>query len=470
MKPLTGEIAFASIDDIAKRLRDRELRSQDLTQHLLERIATVDPTLHSYLNVMGESALREAKAADDELDAGNCRGPLHGVPLGVKDLCDIEGMPTTCASRVLDAPPATRDATVVQRLRSAGAVVLGKLNLTEFALSGYHPDFPVPLNPWNPELHPGGSSSGSGVAVAAGLCFGAIGTDTGGSIRLPSAWNGVVGLKPTYGRVSRHGVFPLSHSLDHIGAMTRRVADAARMYAAMAGYDPNDPTSLTASVTTPKFPSRPPSLRGLRIGYDDEYATAPTMPDVSASIRDVRDALADLGAEIVDVKVPLSNDTLQAWFVLCAADTLIDHEPLVNRRRADYGTTFGTFLDYAKTIDGLTYARAHRNRIEFAGALRAMFDRCDALLCPGAFSTAPPAAAVGPQDPFTPEIAPFLRFTGPFNFSGSPTLSVPAGFSPEGMPYGFQLVGHHLGEATILRIGHAYELATRHWHRRPPCG
>ncbi len=241
-------LCFLSLSELSAALRKREVTSVEATRAVLDRIHKLNPTLRAYLHVMDDSALRHAEVADKEIAAGKYRGPLHGVPIAVKDLCWTKGVPTTCASKVLRDFHPDSNATVVDRFEAAGAVLLGKLHLTEFAMAWYHPEIPTPINPWDAKLWPGASSSGSGVAVAAGLCYAAIGTDTGGSIRFPSAANGIVGLKPTYGRVSRYGVFPLGESLDHLGPMTRSVADAALVLAAIAGRDPLDDTSLDASL------------------------------------------------------------------------------------------------------------------------------------------------------------------------------------------------------------------------------
>src|SRR6266478_3114351 len=239
-------LCFLTLGELSARLRRREVTSAAATRAVLDRIHQLNPTLRAYLTILDDSALSQAVAADKEIAAGKWRGPLHGVPVAVKDLCWTKGVPTTCASKVLRDWRPDSNATVVDRFEAAGAVLLGKLHLTEFAMAWYHPEIPGPLNPWNPALWPGASSSGSGAATAAGLCYASIGTDMGGSIRFPSSANGIVGLKPTYGRVSRFGVLPFSESLDHVGPMARSVADVAIMFDAIAGRDPNDPTSLDA--------------------------------------------------------------------------------------------------------------------------------------------------------------------------------------------------------------------------------
>jgi len=460
------DLCFADLIGLAARIRSREVSPVEVTRTVLGRIAALDGRLHSFITVLPERALEAATRAEAEITAGHYRGPLHGIPIGVKDLCATRGVRTTCASVVLANWVPDHDAAVVERLEAAGAVILGKLNLTEFALGGYHPDLPIPCNPWDLGRHAGGSSSGSGVAVAAGLCFGAIGTDTGGSIRVPSAWNGVVGLKPTYGRVSRYGVFPLGMSLDHIGPMTRRVADAAAMFEALAGCDPRDPTSLRAPVPhcTGALAG---GVRGLRLGIDAAYLESGCQPGVVAAVMEVLDVLRARGAEVVGVTLPPVDAALDAWIPICAAEALVAHAATYPARAAQYGTMFRTFLELGAGLKATDYAAAHVRRLDFAGALQEVFEHADVLVCPGAFSAAPPADIVDPNAPFTHEMTPFMRYSAPFNFSGSPTLSVPCGFAPDGLPYGVQFVGRHLDEATLCRVGHAYEQATD-WHTRRP--
>src|SRR6202162_1465178 len=275
-------LCFLTLSDLSAAIRKRELTSVEATRAVLDRIHQLNPTLRAYLTVLDESALRQAEAADKEIAAGKYRGPLHGVLIAVKDLCWTKGVPTTCASKVMRDFRPDSNATVVDRFEAAGAVMLGKLHLTEFAMAWYHPDIPTPQNPWDAKLWPGASSSGSGAATAAGLCYAAIGTDTGGSIRFPSAANGIVGLKPTYGRVSRHGVFPLGESLDHIGPMTRTVADAALMLGVIAGRDEADETSLAAPVKDYSA-ALDRGVKGIRIGVDEKYISAQASPEVGAA-------------------------------------------------------------------------------------------------------------------------------------------------------------------------------------------
>jgi amidase len=465
----TAELCTRSLTEVAALVERREVSSVELTRAVLARIERLDGELHSFLTVTPESALAAAQAADAELARGARRGPLHGIPIGVKDLCATRGVRTTCASAVFADRVPDHDAAVVRNLAAAGAVMVGKTNLTEFALMGYHPTLPRPKNPWDPSRDTGGSSSGSGAATAAGLCFAAIGTDTGGSIRLPSAWCGVVGLKPTYGRVSRAGVFPLAASLDHVGPMTRTVADAAAMLDAIAGFDPDDPTTLRAAA--PRCAAAiGGEVRGVRVGWDARFVAETTFGEVAGAVERAVRTLAAQGAEVVEVTLPAVEDVLPAWSVLSAAEAAAAHGATYPARAADYGATFRSFLEYAATLSARDYAVWHERRLTWAGALRGVFERVDLLACPSFFMTAPPADLIDSRAPFDPALTPFMRFTAPFNFSGSPTLSLPCGFDSRNLPHSLQLVGRHGDEALLCRVGHVYEQATE-WHRRrPPVG
>jgi amidase len=465
----TAELCTKSLTEIAALLERRALSPVELTRATLERIEQLDGSLHAYLNVMPERALAAARAAETEIARGKYRGPLHGIPVGVKDLCAMRGVRTTCASQVLDDAPAAQDSTVVRRLETAGAVIVGMTNLTEFALMGYHPSLPRPHNPWNLQHDTGGSSSGSGAASAAGLCFAAIGTDTGGSIRFPSGWCGVVGLKPTYGRVSRAGVFPLGASLDHVGPMARRVADAAAVFDAIAGFDADDPTTLRDPVASCAA-AVGDSVRGVRIGWDAAYVQGGAQPDVVTAVERAVRVLEAAGAHVVELTLPSVDEFLPAWPVLCAGDAAAAHAALYPARAAKYGPTFRSFLEYAAGLSASDYAASHERRLVWSGHLRGAFEHIDVLACPSTFMTAPPLELIAPDAPFTVDFVPFLRFIAPFNYSGSPALCVPCGFSPTGLPYGLQLVGRHGDEALLCRVGHAYEQATEWHHRQPPIG
>ena len=459
------DLCNLSLRELSTLLRTRKVSSKEVTQCVLGRIRRLNPHLRAYNTIMEDSALAAAERADKSAEAAQWRGPLHGIPLAVKDLCWTKGVRTTCSSSVLRDWRPDSDATVVTRLENAGAVILGKLNLTEFAMAWYGPEFLTPHNPWNEKWWPGGSSSGSGVATAAGLCFGSIGTDTGGSIRFPTAANGIVGLKPTWGRVSRHGVFPLGESLDHIGPMTRSVGDAAVMLGVIAGCDPADETSLEAPVDD-YVAAINRGVDGIRIGVDEKYIGA-APADVSGPVLDAIRAIEKLGAHVVKLKVPDTDEAVAAWTSLCSAETLAAHAEFYPGRAAEYGAGFRSFLELGSKVSGADYARAHMVRERFANRFNALFDKVDVVACPSMPSRAIPIDSIPPDASGFIEPNPLMRYTGPFNLSRNPTLSLPCGPATDGPPASLQLVGCHLGEATLIAVGSAYERATE-WHRQHP--
>jgi len=371
------------------------------------------------------------------------------------------------AAKVLADHVPDFDCTVVQKLNAAGAIILGKLNLTEGAMAGYHPDFQVPVNPWGANLWSGASSSGSGVATSAGLCYGSLGSDTGGSIRFPSAACGVVGLKPTWGRVSRYGVLALAESLDHIGPMTRSAADAGIMFQAIAGLDPNDPTSLSAPVPE-MLDGIDRGVRGLRIGLDEEYISGNTDPQVVESVLAGIRVLEKLGAAIVPIKMPDTGGYLDAWATLCASEAVAAHEATYPSRRDDYGPWFQGWLDMGASVTGTQYAKANNVRLACRGLLNNIFESIDVIACPT--MTGPPFPVTleemyGPT--FLLDVPDWGRFTVPFDFSGAPTISLPSGQTSDGLPLSIQFVGKHLSESLLCRVGHTFEQNTE-WHDLRP--
>ena len=459
---------FRTITEIAEEIASKQLSPVDVTAAMLERIEALDGQLKSYATVIAEQAMAAAQAAEREITAGKYRGPLHGVPIAVKDLCFTKGVRTMGAAKVLTDHIPTFDGTIIAKLESAGAVLLGKLNLTEGAMGGYNPEFDIPKNPWHPDRWTGSSSSGSGVATAAGLCFGSLGSDTGGSIRFPAASCGIVGIKPTWGRVSRYGVLALAESMDHVGPMTRSVADAAIMLEAIAGFDPNDPTSLPDSVPN-MLEGVGQDLQGVRLGFDENYATNDIDVELADAVRAGVEVLADQGAEIVEVKLPDVDEYVAAWSTLCATEAVTAHAATYPSQRDAYGPWFRGWLDMGAKVTGVEYAKANNLRAACTGHLRSVFAEIDVLVCPS--MSAPPHA-------ITPEILygayeprhrhpKFQRFTVPFNYNGAPTLSVPCGMNSEGLPLSIQFVGKHLTEPLLCRVGHAYEIATP-WHELHP--
>lgn len=460
---------FKDIGEVGRLLRSGEISSVALTGCLLRRIEKLDPHLHAYATVMAESAMKNAELMDEELSDGRDRGPLHGIPVAVKDLCFTKGVPTMGGlSARRDFVP-DQDATVVRKLEAAGAIILGKLNLTEGALIGYHKDFDIPVNPWGAEYMSGFSSSGSGVAVAAGLCFAATGTDTGGSIRIPAMANGVVGLKPTYGRVSRHGVLDLAETFDHVGPLARRTADAAMVLDAIAGADPKDPTSLDdqASAIVPQLGER---LDGVQIGYDRDFAQLDPVPGAVAAIEDALALLETLGASIVPVTVPALPDEFEfAYNILCAAETSRAHAEYYPSQIDSYGSAFGDWLALGSTVTQEQLDDANAIRAQVAKDWRDITSGLDAFACPvSGHATRLTSSQYGDIEEITAMLEGFRwAFIWPANLAGLPTLTLPCGSQESGPPYPLQLYGSHLGERALCQIGHAYEQATS-WHKLHP--
>lgn len=459
------DLHYATLLEAADAIRSRKISPSELTRALLERIAQLDPALRSYATVTPELALAQARRAEAEIADGHYRGPLHGIPIAVKDICNTAGVVTAAGMAIHADHVPDFDATVVKRLADAGAVLLGKLQLTEGAFVNHHRTVTPPRNPWNADYYAGASSSGSGVATAAGLCFGSLGSDTGGSIRFPCSANGITGLKPTWGRVSRHGVFALADSLDHIGPMTRSAADAGAMLGVIAGRDPNDPTTLTASV--PDYLAwLDTGIRGLRIGIDAACTETGSDPEIITAVREARTVLGELGATIKEVKLPNPDAVMAAWGPTCAVQTAIAHEATYPARAAEYGE-LAKLIETGRAVSGIEVAMAHRERLAFSGALAGLFSEIDLLLIPtqplADFTVAQERELFATAD----GLWDFVRFATPFDMSGSPTITLPGGFTAKGLPLSFQLVGRHLDEVLLVRAGHAYQQATD-WHRRHP--
>lgn len=471
------QIVWSGVAELRGALAVGSLDASGITEAFLARIERLDPTLQAYSVVWPERARARAAELDGARAAGAALGPLHGVAVALKDLCDVAGEPTKAGTTALGATPAAENAEVVDRLEAAGAIVLGKVKMTEGAFVEHHPSVTPPVNPWHEGRWTGISSSGSGVAVAAGLCTLALGTDTGGSIRYPSAACGLSGLKPTHGRVSLRGVFPLCDSLDHIGPMARSVADAASAFGVLAGHDPRDPWSLADNPAPPPLPDAP-AVAGARIGYDPRYAE----DDVDGFVRDaVRAALEvyrGLGAEIVELALPDHGEALAAWVQLGSAEMARAHADTFATARDLYGPALAGAVEAGLAAGGIDVSTAWRARIAFARRLEGCFvagaatcppsapaglDAILAPVIPGAF---PADANLGRPDTL-PFGAKAIAFTSPFNLAGVPALTLCGGFDADDAPIGFQLVGAPLAESRLLELGAAYQGATDHHLRRP---
>jgi amidase len=455
---------YASLLDTAARIAAGELSPVAITRQMLARVDAVNPALNAYLAVTADSALAEAETAETEIRAGRYRGPLHGVPIAIKDLFHTKDAPSTFGSLAYRTH-SDEDATIVHRLRVAGAVILGRLHLHEGAFGEHHPDLGKCLNPWNKAYWPGGSSSGSGSATAAGLCFASLGTDTGGSIRFPSAACGVTGLKVTWGRTSRYGVFPLADSLDTIGPMARSAADAAAMFDVIAGADPRDPTSLAAPV--------PASLagldgvlgaRGFRVGVDRAYLETGVDAETIGAIRDAIAVFADLGATIVPVAVPDRAAAIAAQLIITDTECARFHRPVYEADSGKFGPQLAAAIARGLAADPIALCEAYLARDRFKGEMARMFAGCDALMSPIYPMV---GARYDEMNDLLSDLPRLLGYTSPFNVSGSPSLTMPCGIAGVGMPIGMQLIGPHLSEAALLKAGHAYQMATD-WHLRRP--
>ena len=457
---------YLGLLDVGRRIQSKEISSVEATQAQLDRIASVDGALKSYALVMADAALADARRADDEIRQGNVRGPLHGVPIAVKDLCWTKGVPTAAGMTIYRDFKPDRDATVVEKLRAAGAVNLGKLQLTEGAYADHHPKITPPVNPWNKAHWSGASSSGSGVATAAGLCYGSLGSDTGGSIRFPSAANGCTGLKPTWGRVSRFGVFELAATLDHIGPMTRSAADAGAMLSVIAGEDPNDPTASLEPVPN-YLAGMTRGLRGLRIGIDPKWNTDRVEDSVKQMLADVLKTVADLGGDIREVRFPDPEQIIADWFPLCGVETAVAHESTYPARKDEYGPGLSGLIDLGRSQSGLDYQKIVLRRNDFRGRVQKVFEGIDLLVIPATAVASPTMAQMATLGEDADLISGLLRYTCPFDMTGSPTITLPSGFTAQGTPMAFQFVSRHFEEELLVRAGWAYQQATD-WHRKHP--
>jgi aspartyl-tRNA(Asn)/glutamyl-tRNA(Gln) amidotransferase subunit A len=460
------DVHWLSAAEIAAAYRTRRLSPVEVVRALLDRIALHDKKLNAFIRLDAEFALESARQAEQEIAAGRSRGPLHGVPVGIKDIIDVAGMPTTCHSKIRLDSMARSDAEVVARLRAAGAIILGKMALHEFAIGG--PAFDLPFrparNPWNTDCHPGGSSSGSGAALGAGLLPLALGTDTGGSIRNPAAACGIVGLKPTYGAVSRRGVFPLAFTLDHIGPMARSVQDAALLMDAIAGHDAADPGSAPIPRTEySRLVDR--GARGLRIGFVRHFHETDMTadPEVAAGLEEAVRIFKAEGAEIRDIRLPKLQEISGVQRVIFQAESWAIHANWLRERPGDYCQATRVRLLAGAFLSAGDLVHAQQRRTDMIHAVSNAFDDVDVLLTANAMD---PACRI--DDPAENARTYPRQARSPFNLTGHPALAIMSGLSKSGMPLSMQLVGRMHEESTLFRAAAAYERAAQ-WHtRRPP--
>jgi aspartyl-tRNA(Asn)/glutamyl-tRNA(Gln) amidotransferase subunit A len=456
---------WMGVAEIAAAYAKRALSPVELVQALFDRIGRLDPTLNAFILPDPEAALEAARQAEQEIAAGRTRGPLHGVPVGVKDIIDVAGLPTTCHSKILLGATAAADSVVVAKLRGAGAIVMGKLSTHEFAIGGPCFDLPFPpaRNPWNRAHHPGGSSSGSGAGLAAGFFPLALGTDTGGSVRNPASACGIVGLKPTYGLVSRRGVFPLSFTLDHVGPMARNAADAAAMLDVIAGHDPADPGSAAApSLDFAGAVGR--DIKGLRVGFVRHFHTSDQVadPEVAAALEDVAATLTKLGAEVRGVTLPPLADFISANRVILHSEAWAIHAPWLRSRPGDYARATRRRLMSGAFISAGDYVQAQRRRLQLIAAVDDLFRDVDVLI---SASSLDPACEI--EDWGMVEKTYSRQARMPFNVTGHPALAMMSGLSKAGLPLSVQFVGPNYADALLLRVAAAYEQAASWRAERP---
>jgi aspartyl-tRNA(Asn)/glutamyl-tRNA(Gln) amidotransferase subunit A len=443
-----------SLTEASRAVRARELSPVELTESVLARIAAVEGRLGAYVTVTADAALAAAVRAEREISGSGPRGPLHGIPMALKDLIDAEGIPTTASSQVRAGHVAERDSRVAERLGAAGAVLLGKTHTHEFA---YGLTTPQTNNAWNHSRVAGGSSGGSAVAVAAGGATFAMGTDTGGSIRVPAALNGVVGLKPTYGLVPRTGVTSLSWSLDHVGPLTRTVQDVALVLSATAGHDPRDPASVSGPMLD-RFPGG--DLRGLKVGVPRNHYFDRVAPEVEESVRGAIERLAELGAQLVDVEIPMARYVQAVQWGLMVPEATAYHERSLRATPDLYAADVRILLEAGELTSAGDYLRAQRARTMMRDAWARMFDGIDVLAAPTVPMTAVEAGqeAVEWADGTTEAVSDsYVRLCAPANITGVPALTLPVGHDRAGLPIGMQLMARPFHDATVLRVGRVYE-------------
>ena len=462
--------ARLGVSQLDEAYRGGQVSPVEVVRHTLDRIAGLDPALNSYLTVTAEHALQRARQAEAEIRSGRRVSPLHGVPYAAKDLLNTKGIRTTVGSRILADNVPAHDAAVVEKLTAAGAILLGKTGLHEWAygITSSNPHFGPVRNPWNPEHIPGGSSGGSAAALAAGLCSFSLGSDTGGSIRIPAALCGIAGLKPTFGRISRDGAFPLGHTLDTLGPFGLTVKDTALVYQAIAGRDEADPSTLERPVELPRF-KHAPDLRGVVIGLPLGFYYEWLATDVDNAVEAALRVLGELGAELREVSVPDIEMANSLHRLILLAEATSVHRRRLEERREEFGDDVRSLLDQGRFVLATDYLDAQRLRRRFCQDFSRALENVDAMVLP---AVPIPTARIGELDVEVNGRLENVRLATTrniraLNLTGLPVLSVPCGFHGDGLPIGLQIVGRAFDERRILEIGHAYEAATQ-WHLQAP--
>jgi aspartyl-tRNA(Asn)/glutamyl-tRNA(Gln) amidotransferase subunit A len=463
---MSDDLSYLGLVETAALFRAGKLSPVELTEALLARIERLDPTFHAFIHLMPDTARDTARRAEADFAAGRAASPMQGIPFGLKDIIDLAGVATTCHSRIFADHLATADATVTTRLKTAGGVPFGKLSTHEFAIGGPSFDLPWPpaVNPWGGAHFPGGSSSGSGVALASGMLPAALGTDTGGSVRNPASMCAIVGMKATYGRVSRAGVFPLAYSLDHVGPMTRSVADNAALLQVLSGYDPADPAS--ADVPVPDFSAEIGlGLEGLKIGHVRHFYAGDDQahPEMIAAVDKAAETLRDLGADVREIRLAPLQDYAACNRTIIGAEAYAIHRRFLQERPGDYGELARRRILNGVGITAADYIDALRWRARLTAETEAAMAGLDCIITASSFDPPPRIDDAEANERVYPR-----QCRQPFNVTGQPALAMPAGFSSDGLPLSLQLVGHAWAEARIYRIAHAYERATGWTRHRPP--
>jgi len=463
-----ADIPFLSVSQLSELIKSRQVSPVEVVAGYLERIDRLNDRLYAYLTVCRDQAVEAARASERELARGAYRGPLRGVPVAVKDQLNTAGIRTTCGTPIFNDVVPDEDATVIAKLKAAGAILLGKLNMTEFGTTSLSHAFDTARNRWAVERVIGGSSSGSGAATAAFLCATSLGEDTGGSVRGPAAWCGVVGLRPTWGRVSRHGVFPLGFSLDHIGPFATTVEDAAFVYQTISGADSRDDSIVDRPVDAAVL-TQHPRLTSKKVGVPRNFYFEKLHPDVEAATRKALTVFESLGASLVDIEVPDMEEYSAIARLILLAEASSVHARRLEERRQDFGDDVRSLLDQGRFILATDYLNAQRQRRHLAEKFRDLLSRVDVVATPAVSVPAPKIGQktlqVGGEEQEV-RIA-VTRIPRALNLTGLPLLTLPCGFSSEGLPIGLQLIGSAFDEKQLLEIGHAYEQSTE-WHKRRP--
>lgn len=464
---MTSALHYMEIHELALRIHARDISPVEVAEHQFDRIRALDPALHAFSVMMEERAMQDAKEAEASIARGDYRGPLHGVPLALKDIFDIQDYATMAGMPLRKDTIALQNASVVDRLAGAGAVIIGKCQMTEGAFAIHHPDIEEPLNPWHAGVWPGASSSGSGIATSAGLCFASLGTDTGGSVRFPCAANGLTGLKPTWGRVSRFGCFPFADTLDHIGPLARSAQDTLLLFNTIKGRDDRDPTSFSVRLEHQQDSSAM-TLNGLRVGVDEHWINEGVDDDIRVSVGMLIDLLRQQGAEIVPVSVPDTYDVSSQWEQHAGIQAALNHGETYDVHTQQYGPALARLIETGRLLTAIDYQRIVLAARRFTGEMDALLASVDCLLAPVQPYAAPTFERLADLANDPEANRRLIQFTSPFNVSGHPSLSLPVETTKTGLPIGAQIIGQKCSEERLCQIGIAIQSCSN-WHRKHPC-